>query len=282
MLNVKNHVKKFGKKIANDHISFYFDEGIYGMLGPNGSGKTTLMRSILGLYKPNGGEITYGGRNVLKDRSYIKEVGYLPQAFNMFKELKLYEMMAYFACLKEIDTRDVKSEIEKCLDYVGLNDRAKSKIKSLSGGMIRRAGIAQALLGDPRLIIIDEPTAGLDPEERTRFKNVLVKLRSNKTIIISTHIVEDVEMVCDNIIIMKYGKIITSGSKDSIVDTVKGKVYTIPATKEVELLGNYQIVKRSLINGAEVLRVVSDAPLVNNIVEPSLEDSYIAIINGVV
>lgn len=282
MINVKNHVKKFGRKVANDHISFYFDKGVYGLLGPNGSGKTTLMRSILGIYKPNGGEITCGGKNVLKDRNYIKEVGYLPQAFNMFKELKLYEMMSYFACLKEIDPKNTKAEIEKCLGYVGLNDSANSKIKSLSGGMIRRAGIAQALLGDPKLIIVDEPTAGLDPEERTRFKNVLVKLRAHKTIIISTHIVEDVEMVCDNIIMMKDGKIIASGSKESIIDKVKGMVYTVPATHEGSLTGNYQIVKRSLVDGSEILRVVSNTPQGDSIVEPSLEDSYIALMNGII
>ena len=282
MLNIKNHVKKFGRKMANDNISFYFDEGVYGLLGPNGSGKTTLMRSILGLYKSNKGEITYGGQNVLKDRTYIQEVGYLPQAFNMFKELKLYEMMAYFACLKEIDRKDQQAEIEKCLKYVGLNERSDSNVKSLSGGMIRRAGIAQALLGDPRLIIVDEPTAGLDPEERTRFKNVLVKLRAHKTIIISTHIVEDVEMVCDNIIIMKDGKIIKSGSKESIVEMTKGMVCTVPASQETSLQGNYQIVKRSLVDGSEVLRVVSDTWQEGSYVEPSLEDSYIALMNGIV
>ncbi len=282
MLNVKNHVKKFGKKAANDHISFYFDEGVYGLLGPNGSGKTTLMRSILGLYKSNEGEITYGGRNVIKDRTYIQEVGYLPQAFNMFKELKLYEMMAYFACLKEIDQKDTKAEIEKCLEYVGLNDKADAKVKSLSGGMIRRAGIAQALLGDPRLIIVDEPTAGLDPEERTRFKNVLVKLRTHKTIIISTHIVEDVEMVCDNIVIMKDGKIIASGLKETIVEMTNGKVYIVSTSQEASLKGNYQIVKRSLVDGLEVLRVVSDEPQDGNLVASSLEDSYIALMNGIV
>lgn len=195
MLTVDNLSKSFGKKTVLDNISVQLTHGVYGLLGPNGSGKTTFMRCIAGIYRYNGRIIT------------PSNVGYLPQKFGAFRELTVYEVLEYFAELKGIPSNRQGKDIHDCLEDVNLWERHSDKVKTLSGGMIRRLGVAQALLGNPELILVDEPTAGLDPEERLRFKNLISQHREDCTILISTHIVEDVEALCDHIIILSHGKI---------------------------------------------------------------------------
>lgn len=200
MLVLENVSKKFRKREALKDVSVQIDEGCYGLLGPNGAGKTTLLRCVLGLYPVSSGRISLDGEPA--------EIGYLPQKFGMFQELTAYDMLYYFATVKKIPGPLRKSEIEKVLSLVNLEDRTGEKVRKLSGGMQRRIGIAQALLGNPRLIFLDEPTVGLDPEERARFRDIMGEIRKARTILISTHIVEDVESVCDRVIIMNHGHIL--------------------------------------------------------------------------
>lgn len=280
MIEIIDLTKKFKNKIALDSVNVSFNKGVYGLLGPNGAGKTTLMRSILGLYKIQTGKILYNNINIKKDTNYTLNIGYLPQKFGLFLELTIYEMMQYLATLKRINKNKQKKEIGKCVDYVNLADHMNDKIGSLSGGMIRRLGIAQALLGDPKVIIVDEPTAGLDPEERIRFKNLISFMKDECTIIISTHIVEDVEALCSDIVIINNGKIIGNGRSDSIRNIAKNKVFNISADKEKELVGEYFIEKRSVINDENILRVISNTVQGGKLVQPTIEDGYMCRIKG--
>ena len=198
--------KKFRRKQVLNGVSLKLEKGVYGMLGPNGAGKTTLIRCMLGLYPVSGGEI--------RREVPLHRIGYLPQQFGMFRELSVYDMLSYFAGLKKVSDRE--REIDAALAYVNLADNKKTRISKLSGGMQRRVGVAQAILGEPALVIFDEPTAGLDPEERRRFKDMLAELKEHSAILFSTHIVEDIEDVCDRIIIMNHGEIIRTGTMEEI------------------------------------------------------------------
>ena len=199
MLKIEHVSKKFGKKRVLDDVCLNMEEGCYGLLGPNGAGKTTLIRMIMELYPVRKGSIRFEGAG---------GVGYLPQKFGAFRELTVRDILLYFAALKKIPKADQEKEIDRVLELVNLSDRKKDRMSSLSGGIQRRVGIAQAVLGDPPVLIFDEPTAGLDPEERTRFKKLIRQIMDKKIIIISTHIVEDVEALCDRVIIMNRGRVL--------------------------------------------------------------------------
>lgn len=281
MIEVKNLTKKFRKITALDNVSIAFNKGVYGLLGPNGAGKTTLMRSILGLYNIQNGDILYDKISIKKDNTFTKNIGYLPQKFGLFKELTIFEMMDYIATLKKIKNSKLKQEIRKCVDQVNLSDRIDDKVSSLSGGMIRRLGIAQALLGDSKVIIVDEPTSGLDPEERIRFKNLISLIKEDRTIIISTHIVEDVEAICSDIVIINKGTILDQGDSNSIRKIASNMVYHISANNEMELEGEYFVEKRYQLNGEEVLRVISNTKQNGDIVTPTIEDGYMCKIKGI-
>ena len=195
MLKINGLTKKFKKFKAIDSFSFEFNNGIYGLLGPNGAGKTTLLRCISKLYPVDNGVIFYNGQDINENKDYLECIGYLPQLFGMYKDLSVKEMMLMMANLKNIDLNNSNREIERVIKVVNLEEKMNAKVSSLSGGMIRRLGIAQALLGKPKIIIFDEPTAGLDPEERLRFKNIISEIARNIIVIISTHIVEDIEAI---------------------------------------------------------------------------------------
>ncbi|MFA0816118.1 MAG: ABC transporter ATP-binding protein [Anaerofustis sp.] len=280
MIQIKNLTKNFKKKRALDHVSVDFNNGIYGLLGPNGAGKTTLMRTMLGLYKVQEGEVIYNNENIKNNDAYLKDIGYLPQKFGLFKELTVYEMMEYIATLKRIKPNLQKEEIESCISQVNLTEHRNDKVGALSGGMLRRLGIAQALLGDTKVIIVDEPTAGLDPEERVRFKNLLSEIKQNRIVILSTHIVEDIEAICDQIIIMNEGKIIASGDSNSIRNFASNKVFHVPIIKEQNLCGNYFIEKRYYADNQEMLRVLSLEQQPGMLVNPSIEDGYMCLVKG--
>lgn len=199
MLKIEHVSKNFGKKRVLDDVCLNMEEGCYGLLGPNGAGKTTLIRIILELYPVKKGSIHFEGAG---------DIGYLPQKFGAFRELTVQDILFYFAALKQIPKAEQGMEIDRVLELVNLSDRKKDRMSSLSGGMQRRVGIAQAVLGDPSVLIFDEPTAGLDPEERTRFKKLIRQIMDEKIVIISTHIVEDVETLCDRVIIMNRGRVL--------------------------------------------------------------------------
>ena len=248
MLKINGLTKKFKKFKAIDSFSFEFNNGIYGLLGPNGAGKTTLLRCISKLYPVDNGVIFYNGQDINENKDYLECIGYLPQLFGMYKDLSVKEMMLMMANLKNIDLNNSNREIERVIKVVNLEEKMNAKVSSLSGGMIRRLGIAQALLGKPKIIIFDEPTAGLDPEERLRFKNIISEIARNIIVIISTHIVEDIEAICDNIVIMNKGKLVTSGSSTDIKQIANSKVYIVPERDISTLPNDCQIEKHLEIN----------------------------------
>ena len=210
MIELNALTKKIRKKVVLDQVSLRLESGVYGMLGPNGAGKTTLIRCLLELYTINGGKIRM-------DIPHHR-IGYLPQNFGLFRELTVYDMLYYFCGLKKISKEKREEVIEKSLAFVNLSEHKKSKISKLSGGMQRRVGIAQAIIGDPPLIIFDEPTVGLDPEERRRFKDMLFELKKDRVILFSTHIVGDLEDVCDKVIIMNNGRVVKTGTLQEICE----------------------------------------------------------------
>lgn len=281
MLKINGLTKKFKKFKAIDSFSFEFNNGIYGLLGPNGAGKTTLLRCISKLYPVDNGVIFYNGQDINENKDYLECIGYLPQLFGMYKDLSVKEMMLMMANLKNIDLNNSNREIERVIKVVNLEEKMNAKVSSLSGGMIRRLGIAQALLGKPKIIIFDEPTAGLDPEERLRFKNIISEIARNIIVIISTHIVEDIEAICDNIVIMNKGKLITSGSSTDIKQIANSKVYIVPE-RDISILPNdCQIEKHLEINGQKCARVLSNLKLKYIQDSPNIEDGYICAIKNI-
>ena len=223
-LEICNIEKKFKKNEVLKKMSCTLESGVYAILAPNGVGKTTLMRCIADIYTYNG-EILFNGKNIKKQK--IK-IGYLPQQFGLFPELTVYQMMEYFCNLKKISKKDRKAAIDSCLKQVNLYDKKDEKNRKLSGGMVRRVGIAQAILGEPDVILLDEPTAGLDPEERMRFKNIINNLTGNSIVLISTHIVEDVEACCESVLIASDGKIKKQGTVEQIQECAKNRIIEIP------------------------------------------------------
>lgn len=281
MLTVRNLYKNFRKKEVLKGFTYDFDCGVYGLLGPNGTGKTTLIRCITGVYNIKKDTVLYNGKCITKDNDYLSAVGYLPQKFGLFKDLKVREMMELMASLKNVDKAKTKPMIEECVELVNLSDRMEDHVGTLSGGMIRRLGIAQALIGDPAIIIFDEPTAGLDPEERLRFKNIISQIKKDKVIIISTHIVEDVEASCDTVVIMKNGSIGASGSCSQIKEIAQGKTYLVPEDEKESIKGDYIIQRQFEENGCNVMKILSGSPQNLEQVNPSVEDGYICVLKNI-
>ncbi|HVU69283.1 MAG TPA: ABC transporter ATP-binding protein [Ktedonobacteraceae bacterium] len=254
--------------------------GMYGLLGPNGAGKTTLMRILAGILRPTSGTIQVGeyDGNSERGRIAIKRVlGYLPQDLGVYPDLSAREFLAYIAILKGIDERRVRQKrVEELLELVSLSDVAGRKLKTFSGGMKRRIGIAQALLNDPRLLIVDEPTAGLDPEERIRFRNLLSDLGGDRVILLSTHIVEDIAQTCRRLAIMNKGRIIFQGSTEELTNEARGKVWTV-TTSGAKPEGDITVVSTINMGATVQYRVVGDLLQDSGAVssEPSLEDSYV-------
>ena len=214
-LSVDRITKQYKNKIAVDRISFELTEGVTGLLGANGAGKTTLMRMMSGILTPTSGEINADGINVSTE-NYRALLGYLPQDFGYYPEFSAKEFLEYFAALKGLEKKKAKEKTKDLLELVGLSDVANKKIKTFSGGMKQRVGIAQALLNDPKILILDEPTAGLDPKERVRFRSLIEELGKNSIVLLSTHIVTDIEHIADRIIMMKDGSMIWQGNQSDV------------------------------------------------------------------
>lgn len=205
--------KQYGSKIAVDRISIKLQKGVYGLLGANGAGKTTLMRLLCGILKPTGGSITLDGKDVTTEE-YRAELGYLPQDFGYYPDFTGLDFLLYMAALKGLSKGQAKRKAAELLKTVGLEEVGKKKIKTYSGGMKQRLGIAQALLGDPQLLVLDEPTAGLDPKERVRFRDLIAELGRENIVLLSTHIVSDIEHIADVVLMMKDGQLIFQGKWD--------------------------------------------------------------------
>ena len=271
-----------GGKLALKGVSLDIGNGMFGLLGPNGAGKTSLIKILATLLKPTAGSIRIGGLDLEKNRKQIrKQIGYLPQEFTSFPKLTAREFLDYVARLKGIRSRKARASlIDNVLENVGLSDARDRRADKLSGGMKRRLGIAQSLNGGPRILIIDEPTVGLDPEERVRFRNLLSDLtREEKIILLSTHIVGDISSTCARIALLDEGEVVFSGPPGELVERTRGKVWNVTALPEemdaVKL--RYPVVSSvPSITGYE-LRLVADsvAGRPAAVVEPNLEDAYV-------
>ena len=277
MLEINNVSKFFSKFKAVNEFTYKFDNGVYALLGPNGAGKSTLLRCITNLYSLTSGKITFDGIDIKDNKDFSSNIGYLPQSFGLFRELKVYEGLELIANIKNFQNYN----IDKVLELVNLEEKRMSKIGSLSGGMVRRLGIAQAIMGDPKVVIFDEPTAGLDPEERLRFKNIVNKIKNDKLIIISTHIVDDVEALCDKIVIMNAGSVVSSGSCEDIKNIASGKIYVVETDKINKINSDYHIIHQFEENGINLTKILSDNDQKLKKVSPTLEDGYVCALRNI-
>lgn len=280
MMAIDRVSKRFGRRQVLKDIALRLDAGVYGLLGPNGAGKTTLLRCMVGLIHPDQGQVLYEGVPIEKSKVFYQEMGYLPQTYGMFRELTLYEMMAYVGSLKGIPRQQLAGEIKRVLEAVNLADRAGDRVKTLSVGMIRRAGIAQALLGSPRLLLFDEPTAGLDPAERTRFKNLVNTIKRGRAILLSTHLVEDVDACCERVVILDRGQVLFQGSCAELRRLAEGKVYQVDAEEAQDIAGPHFTVRITEVAGRVQHRIVTRQPQRFPTVAPTLEDAYMGLIHG--
>lgn len=270
--------KQYKNKIAVDRISMELSPGVYGLLGANGAGKTTLMRMLCGILDPDAGEITLDGISV-KEEEYRDKLGYLPQEFGCYPEFTALDFLVYIAALKGIPKARAKRKARELLSYVGLEGDEKKKVRTFSGGMRQRLGIAQVLLNEPSVIILDEPTAGLDPKERVRFRNMIAKLGSEAIVLLSTHIVSDVEYIADTILVMKDGKMIHSGRREEIIEAVSGKVWECELNQEeaARLTEKYNVANVHEEHGKCCLRLIAEEKPheTAQAKEPTLEDLYL-------
>lgn len=275
---INNLSKNYGKKTVLKDMSVTIPSGMYGLLGRNGAGKTSLMRILAALSVPSGGEISMNGISI-KETGKIREiVGYLPQEFSFYKNMSVYGVMDYLGLLSNIPDKIRRERILALLERVNLKADMRTKVKALSGGMKRRLGIAQALLHNPQILIVDEPTAGLDPEERIRFRNLLSEFAEDRIVILSTHISSDVESSCKNIGVLDNGRMLWNGAAEELIKQAEGKVYLISAAKEQdELIKEKYTVLNILPSQSGIqYRVLSDTPPKEKHIlqDPILEDGY--------
>ncbi len=271
---------------ALDTISLNIPIGMYGLLGPNGAGKSTLMRTLATLQEPDSGQIFLGALDVVKQKEQVRQtLGYLPQDFGVYPKSTAEDLLDYFAVLKGFTNRSSRKEVtQKLLKQTNLWDKRGQKLGGYSGGMRQRFGVAVALLGNPKLLIVDEPTAGLDPIERVRFLNLLSELSENSVVILSTHIVEDVSELCTNLAIIDKGKILLQAPTHRAVSELEGKIWAklIDKDKLEEVAKQYQIISAKFLNGRTMAHVYceTDPGFGFHLVEPDLKDVYFATMAG--
>lgn len=270
--------KQFKNKIAVDRVSFSLKKGVYGLLGANGAGKTTLMRMMCGVLKPDSGEIFYDNIKV-EEEAYRDILGYLPQEFGYYPDFTAMDFLMYLASLKGIPKKLAREKAVKLLELAELSHVAKKKIKTFSGGMKQRLGIAQSLLNNPKVLVMDEPTAGLDPKERVKFRNLISKLGNDRIVLLSTHIVSDVEHIADVILVMKDGAIIHKGSLGEIIKVIDGKVWecTVDGRAAENLMQKYLPLNIRQEQGGTFLRLVCEEKPAESAVnmDATLEDLYL-------
>lgn len=279
-LTMEHLSKQFRNKIAVEQIDTELTEGVYGFLGANGAGKTTLLQMICGIVEPTSGEVKVDGENNIQMGERFRDLlGYLPQEFGYTQGFTAKDFMLYIASIKGLSPRFAKRKTRELLKLVNLEKEANRKIRTFSGGMKRRLGIAQALLNDPKILILDEPTAGLDPKERAYFRNIIAEMSKDKIIIISTHIVSDIEYISDQVLIMKKGKFILQGSAEKLLSEVKEEVWSchVPNSEWIKFENTHCIANSHGLSTYVEARVISNmSPIEGAIkVEPTLEDLYL-------
>lgn len=279
-LELKNVSKEFSGVHAVNHVSFLMEKGVYGLLGVNGAGKTTLMRMLCTLLRPTTGEILWDGKNIFKlGEDYRNVLGYLPQNFGYYPELSIYDYMMYIASIKGIWQGAARKRTKQLLGQVGLAKYEKRKMKTLSGGMVRRAGIAQAMLNNPKILVLDEPTAGLDPNERIRFRNLISELSEDRLVLLSTHIVSDVEFIANQIMLMKNGQFFYTGTTENLISSMDESVWhcTVPKQRVNDFAKKYLVDNVKTVPGGAELRILSKVPPTERAVreEATLEDAFL-------
>ena len=272
--------KQFGDFTAVDHMNLTMTNGVYGLLGVNGAGKTTLMRMICTLLQPSSGKILCNGKDIFKmGADYRKLLGYLPQDFGFYPEFTVKDYLLYIAALKGIRPAVAKKRVKDLISKVGLSKATNKKMKKLSGGLKRRAGIAQAMLNDPKILILDEPTAGLDPNERIRFRNLISELSEDRLVLLSTHIVSDVEYIANEIWLMKDGRLLHQGTADELIRSMPENVWRCYADKSAvpTLMKQYKISNiKSEPHGVELRIISRENPFPDAVMEEAnLEDVFL-------
>ena len=279
-LEIKNITKKFDEIKALNDVSLTLNSGVYGLLGANGSGKTTLFRLICGVIKSDGGEILYNGKDVTADSEAFRSIlGFLPQDFSYYPDFTGITFMLYISALKGLRGKLAKRRCLELLELVGLSDQKNKKIKRYSGGMKQRLGIAQALINDPEILILDEPTVGLDPKERVRFRNLISSLSENKIIILSTHIVSDVEYISNEVLVLNKGVIQDRGIVTQLMANIENSVWAVKTSLD-EINSYYQkylVSNQKYVDDSVLLRIISAVKPNDNAfhVKANLEDLYL-------
>ena len=288
-IEIKNLTKIYprGKKKALNGVNIEIGQGIFGLIGRNGAGKTTLMRIVATIMDATDGEIYFDGKELKANKDEFRSsLGYLPQSTKLMPRMNIVEFLDYVCILKGIKNKEErKTRIASAIETVGLVGEEKKRLGKYSGGMLRRAGIAQALIGDPMVLIIDEPTTGLDPEERLYFLNLLSKIAMERTIIFSTHITADIEHLCNNICVLEQGEVKYLGEKAEFINRINGKLYehTGSQYEEDQLRKDTIVTSVAYVDGSPRVRYVAEAPLFEGSVPvtPTLEDAYIYALGGV-
>lgn len=279
-LEFKNVTKQYGEVNAVDRVNCVMEKGVYGLLGVNGAGKTTLMRMLCTIIQPSEGQILWNGEDIWEmGENYRAILGYLPQDFGYYPDLSVYDYMMYISSIKGLKEEFAGKKIKQLLTQVGMEKFSKRKMKNLSGGMVRRVGIAQAMLNNPEILVLDEPTAGLDPNERIRFRNLISELAEDRLVLLSTHIVSDIEYIANGIVLMKDGQFCYTGTAENLLTSMEESVWLcqVPRDKvnsyrKKYLVGNIKTTE----DGAELRIISGEKPTDNAIpVEKNLEDAFL-------
>lgn len=281
-LRIENVCKEYKGKKVLENIDIEFQSGIYGVLGNNGAGKTTLINIIVGILKSDKGIIKFNNVDVRElGKNYISRIGYLPQYPKFYKKFSVIDFLRYMSVIKDIPKGNIEKRINELLDIVNLSHASNKKIGELSGGMLQRVGIAQAMINNPDILILDEPTAGLDPQERIRFRNLILRLSEERIVLITTHIISDIEFIANKIILLKEGKVLKHDPPYTLINELANKVWQVTINNEVleEIMEKYQFKISNMVQDYNKihLRIIDDVkPEINAInVQPNLEDAFL-------
>ncbi len=279
-LRLEDLSKNYGTSRALKHVNYTFTEGIYGLLGANGSGKTTMMRLLCNLQNPTEGRILFDGRDIKKaGQDYRDILGYLPQDFGYYPDFTCYKFLFYIATIKGFSKKDAPDRIREVLMQADLLDVKDKEIRHLSGGMRQRLGIAQAILNDPKLLILDEPTVGVDPQERVKFRNLIHRIARGRTVILSTHIVSDIEFTATELLFMRLGEIVGSGTPDALLQELDGKIWEcgVPFEKADQYYDTFKIISQTNHEDCCTLRLFHEGRPMEAAepVKANLEDLYL-------